>query len=454
MSIFLPESWNARKGSDYSDLCLGLLLGLGSLKFGTPANLAEMTSAPGNIYEFLLVSWPLNWGYVLAVLVCAGLIVAGRGRVCANYLIYCGVGWILWNVIASFGTMDAVLTGQVMVHFWVVLLIWYTGWVIARRGVRYSWLFAGIALGVIWVIWNGCQQKFGGLEETRKFIYSQEGWQNLPAEFLYRIERDRIFATLTYPNALAAFLVLSVPCLMVWLHRVGESMHGKRLGWVLSILAGISGLMCLFWTGSKTGYLVAAVQIALGTILWLPVSRKWKAGLVIGMLLLGGILFGWKYNDYFRDGARSLTVGRFGYWRAAVENVQSHPWTGSGPGTFMRVFQKIKRPEDEMARLVHNDYLQQATDSGLPAALFYIVLVFGTLWSARGFLIRPQGTTDPGKFSSYLCASWIGAAGWSLQSFMEWTLYVPAISWLAFLLLGLLAGSLKSEKYKTKSQLP
>jgi O-antigen ligase len=169
---------------------------------------------------------------------------------------------------------------------------------------------------------------------------------------------------------------------------------------------------------------------------------------------LGGILFGWKYNDYFRDGARSLTVGRFGYWRAAVENVQSHPWTGSGPGTFMRVFQKIKRPEDEMARLVHNDYLQQATDSGLPAAIFYIVLVFGTLWSARGFLIRPQGATYPGEFSSYLCASWIGTAGWSLQSFMEWTLYVPAISWLAFLLLGLLAGSLKLEKYKTKSQLP
>jgi hypothetical protein len=37
-------------------------------------------------------------------------------------------------------------------------------------------------------------------------------------------------------------------------------------------------------------------------------------------------------------------------------------------------------------------------------------------------------------------ATWLGLLGWALQSFVEFGLYVPAVGWTAFWLLGWLWG--------------
>jgi len=38
-------------------------------------------------------------------------------------------------------------------------------------------------------------------------------------------------------------------------------------------------------------------------------------------------------------------------------------------------------------------------------------------------------------------ATWLGLLGWSLQSLMEFGLYIPALAWPAFTLIGLLLGN-------------
>jgi O-antigen ligase len=78
--------------------------------------------------------------------------------------------------------------------------------------------------------------------------------------------------------------------------------------------------------------------------------------------------------------------------------------------------------------LVHNDYLEQATDSGIVGFLLYAVFVGGVLWRAR-----PAGIGDRLHF-----AIWLGVLGWGLQSLMEFGLYIPALAWPAFTFLGLL----------------
>jgi hypothetical protein len=35
---------------------------------------------------------------------------------------------------------------------------------------------------------------------------------------------------------------------------------------------------------------------------------------------------------------------------------------------------------------------------------------------------------------------WLGLVGWALQSFIEFGLYIPAVAWVAFGLLGWLLG--------------
>jgi O-antigen ligase len=88
-----------------------------------------------------------------------------------------------------------------------------------------------------------------------------------------------------------------------------------------------------------------------------------------------------------------------------------------------------------MARLTHNDYLEQASDSGLPGFVAYALAIGGVLaWSGR------RAMRDGGQFF----AVWLGVLAWALQSFVEFGLYIPALSWLAFALLGWKASGTRS----------
>lgn len=128
-------------------------------------------------------------------------------------------------------------------------------------------------------------------------------------------------------------------------------------------------------TGSKAGWLVA-IGVGVVALLLRPVSARIKAAWV-ALLLAGGLgLFGLRFAGYFAKGATSA-VARADYWKAAVQNTWEHPVWGSGPGTFQRPYARLKAPESEMARLVHNDFLEQASDSGLPGFALYTAWIGG-----------------------------------------------------------------------------
>jgi O-antigen ligase len=144
------------------------------------------------------------------------------------------------------------------------------------------------------------------------------------------------------------------------------------------------------------------------------------------LLLAAGLLGFWlKYEDYLTKGATSA-MARSDYWRAAIQTTLENPALGSGPGTFSITYARNKRPEAEMSRLAHNDYLQQASDSGIPAALLYAaVFIVPLVW------IQRRIAKDPLLFLTSL-----GLIAWALHGLFEFGLYIPALSWTAFALLG------------------
>jgi O-antigen ligase len=148
------------------------------------------------------------------------------------------------------------------------------------------------------------------------------------------------------------------------------------------------------------------------------------------VLALGG--FAARYAGYFAKGATSVAA-RTDYWQAAVKLTAERPWFGSGPGTFRVGYKRLKSPEAEMTRLVHNDYLQQACDSGLPGFLLYSTFVLGSLfWMYRKW--RAAGT-------NHAFVVWFGLAALAAQSVVEFGLYIPALAWPFFALLGWLWGA-------------
>jgi len=133
---------------------------------------------------------------------------------------------------------------------------------------------------------------------------------------------------------------------------------------------------------------------------------------------------------------------RFDYWRAAVQTSRSHPLLGTGPGTFFIPYTAIKRPESEPARLVHNDYLEQASDSGLVGLLAYSALIVGGLvWTFKGTCHAETTSAGAGRKDWLRFSVWLGLLGWALQSLLEFGLYIPALAWPAFALLGWLVGN-------------
>ena len=97
---------------------------------------------------------------------------------------------------------------------------------------------------------------------------------------------------------------------------------------------------------------------------------------------MAGTAFSLKFKNYFEQGATSLSA-RWTYWEAGWKSSMNHPLLGSGPGTFVRVFSRSKPEDAEMARLAHNDYLQQASDSGWIAALLYLAWIVWPLIRCR-----------------------------------------------------------------------
>ena len=90
-----------------------------------------------------------------------------------------------------------------------------------------------------------------------------------------------------------------------------------------------------------------------------------------------------------------------------------------------------------MTRLVHNNYLEQASDSGVIGFLTFLALIIGLLT----FLYR-KSRREPALFFV-----WLGLLGWALQGLVEFGLYIPALAWPAFLLFGWLLGlDLKSTR--------
>jgi O-antigen ligase len=85
-----------------------------------------------------------------------------------------------------------------------------------------------------------------------------------------------------------------------------------------------------------------------------------------------------------------------------------------------------------MARLTHNDYLEQFSDSGVVGGLAYTAWIFMALLVTGKKLWRTGGI--------FLFSVFAGLLAWFAQGLGEFSLYVPALAWIAFTLLGSLAG--------------
>jgi hypothetical protein len=419
---------------------LGFCLAVIFVKLGNPVIFEGQTPAPESFWELVFSAWPLGWGYAaLACLAFATLPLVDWKFPMPRWPIWLLLFWFGWQIFTTAQTVNPRLSWLTVPHFGACVLCFFIGALIVPRLPSLSPVWSCLLVAFLFVCWMGLDQHFGGLESTRKEFLNMD-WSKFSPEFRAKLDTpefrkkilsDRIFSTFVYANALAGSILLFMPiCLRgVWELFRWLSVPSRL---VIMSVAGFVGLGCLYWSGSKAGWLIA-LAVSVVAFQMTDLSRKVKLSLLVVLVVAGSCGFYLKYAGYFAKGATSATA-RTDYWKAALETAVAKPILGSGPGTFSVEYKKRKPPEAEMARLAHNDYLEQASDSGWPGFLAYTGFILGSVV----FLYRERLLTWREK------ALWLGVAGMATQSFVEFGLYIPALAWPFFLFLGWLwASSLK-----------
>ena len=125
---------------------------------------------------------------------------------------------------------------------------------------------------------------------------------------------------------------------------------------------------------------------------------------------------------------------RMSIWQDTLKLIGQHPWFGTGFGTFPVAFTTVQTSFlGQFVNHAHNDYLEFASDLGIPAAL---ALIAGFVW----IFIRAVRATRVAKdslerFLAVGCAGSILAI--LLHSLADFNLYIPANCLLFASVLGL-----------------
>jgi hypothetical protein len=423
----------------------GLLLGLALLKFVNPAVFEKFEQWPANGYEWAINSWPVALGYwLLAGLASMSVFVVRREARAPRWLIVLPLVWLGWQVAAAMHTVDAELTRSTLKHFASCVVCFYLG-LFVLASLRSPALFLVPICGAfVLVLAAGIEQRFGGLEASRNYFlaYVYPAMPSVPPDYLKRLSSDRVFATQFYPNALAGVILLALPATLGVLWQSRRLLTVGARAFLIGVV-GLAALACLYWSGSKGGWLLLLL-LGLVALLRLRFPKRLKWVLIAVILVVGLTGFMLKYAGFFQRGAKSVSA-RFDYWEAAVKTAAANPVVGTGPGTFGVAYKTIKRPESEMSRLAHNDYLQQASDSGLPGFVAYVALIAGSLRCGWPKLEAKAGSPE----NTLRFCIWLGFLGWSLQSLVEFSLYIPALSWCSFSWMGWLLGTAKRMDFPT-----
>jgi hypothetical protein len=188
----------------------------------------------------------------------------------------------------------------------------------------------------------------------------------------------------------------------------------------------LAGLACLYWSKSKAGWLIAVVLAGI-CVLRLPLPRRFKVAVVAAGCLLGVGGFVWRFAAYFEGGAASAGATTIGKRRRTASAIPC--WAPvrvrSLPVTARFKPPRLSRP---CWRIMITCSRPPTPDSRRTAILTFVAGSLAVLRQARA-----------GGCSAVCPVAW--AAGLGTPGGVEFGLYVPAVGWGAFWLLGYLWGT-------------
>ena len=190
--------------------------------------------------------------------------------------------------------------------------------------------------------------------------------------FVYK----RVGSVFQLPNALAGFLMLSIP--LIWASILLTSKQWlRRLLTLLLILTLVTYLMSFSFLCTVNFIISILFLTPLLLKDWFKRNLNKKAFALLALSILTFLLLIiWIRPDL------SLTA-RWEYLKTAFALLQNNPWTGSGLATFDIVNRKFVSYVLGYSAYVHNSYLQLWVETGLLGLMAGILLIVSFIKAAR-----------------------------------------------------------------------
>jgi len=341
------------------------------------------------------------------------------------------LGW-LWTLVAFASVLSGSMDIATMQQALVMprgMLAGYLIWSFCRS--RRDTVIMGMALtaGLGFQVVIGALQHFRG-DVTGLHLLGEAPADQLSKYIAYGIKLWRAGGTLGHPNVFASYLIATIP--------IGAALvavcrgAGRRL--ILSVLVA-GGLFVLIWTYSRGAWLVAGIVTLYAIIVGIRTLFRGYALAGAAIVLTTVFIVGFpSIRHRIEQTERSATDVRIELLSIATDMVTAYPATGVGLGAAPSRLPSF----DPNLRLelfrhpVHNIIMLDFAEMGVPGGLISILLFGGSLVWAALKIRRGMITT------AWLEAGFsVGVAALVLHNLVDWTLRVPHIILLFWILLAL-----------------
>jgi len=380
--------------------------------------------------------------YLLAALALLGVALRRVENPIPRRVLLLGAGLVLWYVLSG---LQAPRRDLALFEVASTLHGFLLAWIVAalfRRDLL-PWVVALVALQVL--VHSGFAVAQG---VTGRPIGA--GWLGGSAEILTEVLEGG--QGLLRPAGLMAHPIVYATSLVVWLPLLAATLGagGSRLVRALSLAALTLGLVGLLLTLSRGAWISAGVAFVTLAVLALRcrlLTAERIRAILLALVLVGAVLgaaFGPRvYDRLTRSDAGNVDV-RFDLNEIALRMTLANPFFGAGLNNFTETMAPFD-PKDVMDYFpapVHNLYLLESAEAGVPALLLFLGLFGVILLSALHHLPR-MGDPALQWVVAAICAGLVGFLVTQLADFSHRLEPLRSIVWFQ---IGLLFGVLQENR--------
>jgi len=280
-------------------------------------------------------------------------------------------------------------------------------------------------------------------------LYGTAQWLGIDPFLWKQIFGRRVFSTFGNPNFFAAFLVLSIPIIIIQL------LIKRQIRYILVLLLAV---FCLIKTQSKASWIGCCAGFFVFSILSVNFLGNEKrrnirhllAGLTIIIALVASTLGVYYFSTKRMDSIRF----RLFTWGSTVDMVRRPIYVsplqsqllGTGIGTFKIVYPAYRRPEvlsierrhDVETEHPESEFLELWYDEGIIGIAVFLWIIFAFYWFAFGRL--KTMTKEKTKMRYYMVGVIAGLTGLLVHNSMGVNLRFVSSGLFFWILLGLIVA--------------